>query len=140
MQTRDHEGFVKAWESRFQGCAAQVGCGADDCVDQTATNPRAKENTQMKAMVLTRYGSADALELQQVAKPAPKDHQVLIKVQATALNAADHHLMKGALLVRLANGLLRPKYPILGADVAGRVEAAQPTRTSSLPRLRSCAC
>jgi NADPH:quinone reductase-like Zn-dependent oxidoreductase len=91
--------------------------------NQTAPNPRAKENTQMKAMVLTKYGSADALELQQVAKPAPKDHQVLVKVQATALNAADHHLMKGALLVRLANGLLSPKYPILGADVAGRVEA-----------------
>jgi hypothetical protein len=95
-----------------------------DCMNpnQTASNPRAKENTQMKAMVLTKYGSADALELQEVAKPAPKDHQVLIKVQATALNAADHHLMKGALLVRLANGF-RPKYPILGADVAGRGEA-----------------
>ncbi len=77
----------------------------------------------MKAMVLTRYGSADALELQQVAKPVSKDHQVLVKVQAVSLNAADHHLMKGAFLVRLTNGLLRPKYPILGADVAGRVEA-----------------
>jgi NADPH:quinone reductase-like Zn-dependent oxidoreductase len=96
--------------------------------NQTATNPRAHENTQMKAtqmkaMVLTKYGSADALELNQVAKSAPKDHQVLVNVQAVSLNAADHHLMKGALLVRLANGLLRPKYPILGADVAGRVEA-----------------
>jgi NADPH:quinone reductase-like Zn-dependent oxidoreductase len=90
--------------------------------NQPAPNPRAKENTQMKAMVLTKYGSADALKLQQVAKPAPKDHQVLVKVQATALNAADHHLMKGALLVRLTNGF-RPKHPILGADVAGRVEA-----------------
>lgn len=77
----------------------------------------------MKAIVLTKYGSADALELQNLTKPSPKDHQVLIKVQAVSLNAADHHLMKGALLVRLANGLLRPKYPVLGADVAGRVEA-----------------
>jgi NADPH:quinone reductase-like Zn-dependent oxidoreductase len=92
-------------------------------LNQTTTKPRAKENPQMKAMVLTRYGSVDAFELQHVAKPVPKDHQVLVKVQATALNAADHHLMMGALLVRLTNGLFRPKYPILGADVAGRVEA-----------------
>jgi NADPH:quinone reductase-like Zn-dependent oxidoreductase len=92
-------------------------------LNQTAANPRVKENTQMKAIVLTKYGSADALELKEITKPLPKDHQVLIKVQATALNAADHHLMKGALLVRLSNGLFRPKYPILGADVVGRVEA-----------------
>jgi NADPH:quinone reductase-like Zn-dependent oxidoreductase len=101
--------------------------------NQPAANLRAQENTQMKAIqmkaiqmkaiVLTKYGSADALELQQVTKSAPKDHHVLINVQAVSLNAADHHLMKGALLVRLTNGLLRPKHPILGADVAGRVEA-----------------
>ena len=101
--------------------------------NHTATNPRAQENTQlktvqmkatqMKAIVLTKYGSADALELHHVARPVPKDHQVLVNVQAVSLNAADHHLMKGALLVRLANGLLRPKHPILGADVAGRVRA-----------------
>jgi NADPH:quinone reductase-like Zn-dependent oxidoreductase len=66
---------------------------------------------QMKAIVLTKYGSADALELHHVAKPIPKDHHVLVNVQAVSLNAADHHLMKGALLVRLTNGLLRARIP-----------------------------
>ena len=79
----------------------------------------------MKAIVYTHYGSPDVLQLEEVAKPAPKDDEVLIKVYATAANAADWHLLRGKpFLVRLViGGLLKPKHHVLGADVAGRVEA-----------------
>jgi hypothetical protein len=79
----------------------------------------------MKAIVYTHYGSPDVLQLEEVAKPTPRDDEVLIKVYAVATNAADWHLLRGKpLLVRLVvGGLLKPKHHILGADVAGRVEA-----------------
>jgi NADPH:quinone reductase-like Zn-dependent oxidoreductase len=79
----------------------------------------------MKAIVYHTYGSPDVLELQEVAKPVPRDDEVLIKVYAAAANAADWHLLRGKpFLVRLVvGGLLKPKHHVLGADVAGRVEA-----------------
>ena len=65
------------------------------------------------------------LQLQQVATPSPKDNEVLIDVHAASLNPADWHIVRGdPFVVRLAvGGLRRPRYPILGADVAGRIEA-----------------
>ncbi len=78
----------------------------------------------MKAVVYEKYGSPDVLEFKEVAKPAPKDNEVLVKVQAASVNAADWHLLRAdPFLVRLACGLLKPKNTILGADIAGRVEA-----------------
>jgi len=78
----------------------------------------------MKAVVYTKYGSSDVLELKEVAKPTPKDDEVLVKVQAASVNAADWHLLTADIfLVRLNMGLLRPKHMILGADIAGLVEA-----------------
>ena len=79
----------------------------------------------MKAIVYTQYGSADRLHVQEVAKPAPQDNQVLIKVHAVAINAADLHLLNGQpFLIRMMGfGLLKPKNTVLGADIAGRVEA-----------------
>jgi len=79
----------------------------------------------MKASVYYKYGSPDVLKLEEVEKPTPKDDEVLIKVYAAAVNAADWHLLRGKpFLVRLMGfGLLKPKHKILGADVAGRVEA-----------------
>jgi NADPH:quinone reductase-like Zn-dependent oxidoreductase len=59
-----------------------------------------------------------------VEKPAPKDGEVLVKVYAVSANAADLHLLRGdPLLFRLQSGLRKPKYPIIGSDIAGRVEA-----------------
>jgi NADPH:quinone reductase-like Zn-dependent oxidoreductase len=77
----------------------------------------------MKAIVYTEYGSPDVLHLQEVVKPTPKDNEVLVKIYASSANAADWHLMRAEpFLARLSNGLLKPKNPRLGADVAGRVE------------------
>ena len=79
----------------------------------------------MKAIVYTKYGSPDVLQLKEVEKPTPKDDEVLVKVHAASVNAADWHLLRGEpFLVRLMGfGLLKPKNKILGADIAGRVEA-----------------
>ena len=79
----------------------------------------------MKAIICTRYGPPDVLQLQDVEKPSPKNDEVLIKVYAASVNARDRRLMRAdPFLVRLTvGGLLKPKTPILGADMAGRVEA-----------------
>ena len=79
----------------------------------------------MKAIVYTKYGPPDVLQLKEVEEPTPKDDEVLIKVHAAAANYADWALLRGKpFLVRLmTGGLLKPKNKILGADIAGRVEA-----------------
>ncbi len=79
----------------------------------------------MQAIVRTKYGSPDALQLKEVEKPVPKDNQVLVKVYATSVNPLDWHLLRGRpLLVRFMGfGILKPKHRILGADIAGKVEA-----------------
>lgn len=78
----------------------------------------------MKAIVYTEYGSPDVLKLQEVAKPTPKENEVLVKVYAVSANAADLHLLRAdPFLIRLSSGFLRPKNQILGSDIAGRVEA-----------------
>lgn len=78
----------------------------------------------MKAIVYTKYGTPEVLHLKDVEKPTPKDNEVLVKVQASSVNAADWHLLTADIfLVRLNMGLLKPKNTILGCDIAGRVEA-----------------
>lgn len=76
----------------------------------------------MKAIVYTEYGTPDVLQLKEVAQPAPKDDEVLVKVYATALNFSDWGLLRGDFRL-FGFGLFRPKHKILGADIAGRVEA-----------------
>jgi len=78
--------------------------------------------TQMKAIVCTKYGPPEVLQLKEVEKPTPMDNEVLVKVHASSLNAADLEYLRGSLISRLT-GPLKPKYKILGSDVAGRVEA-----------------
>jgi NADPH:quinone reductase-like Zn-dependent oxidoreductase len=79
----------------------------------------------MKAIVHDRYGPPDVLRLEEVPTPVPGDGDVLVRVHAASVNAGDWHLMRAdPFLVRLMfGGLLRPRHRILGADVAGRVEA-----------------
>jgi NADPH:quinone reductase-like Zn-dependent oxidoreductase len=78
----------------------------------------------MKAIVFTRYGSPDVLELREVDKPTPKDDEVLIRVHAASLNDWDWGALQGTPFVnRLLFGLSSPRKQILGSDIAGRVEA-----------------
>ena len=79
----------------------------------------------MRAILWTKYGPPDVLQLNEVEKPIPKDNEVLIKVHTASVNALDWHLLRGEpFLVRLVGqGLLKPNNTILGADIAGRVEA-----------------
>jgi NADPH:quinone reductase-like Zn-dependent oxidoreductase len=77
----------------------------------------------MKAIVYTKYGTPDVLELKEVDKPIPKENEVLIKVYAVSINDWDWGLLQGDLINRLLNGLLKPKIKILGSDIAGRIEA-----------------
>jgi NADPH:quinone reductase-like Zn-dependent oxidoreductase len=75
----------------------------------------------MKAIVCTKYGPPDVLQLKEVEKPTPKDDEVLVKVHAASLNAADFEIMRGTWSARFG-GPLRPMNKILGSDLAGRVE------------------
>ncbi|MEO0377327.1 MAG: NAD(P)-dependent alcohol dehydrogenase [Cyanobacteria bacterium P01_A01_bin.17] len=78
----------------------------------------------MKAIVLSDYGSPDQLELKDIDKPRPKDGEVLVKVQATTINDWDWCLVRGnPFYIRLFCGWRKPKIPIPGAEIAGRVEA-----------------
>ncbi len=79
----------------------------------------------MKAVVYDYYGPSEVLRLKDVAKPSPKDNEVLVRVHAASVNAADWRMMRAdPFLVRLYAGLLKPtKFQTLGADIAGRVEA-----------------
>jgi NADPH:quinone reductase-like Zn-dependent oxidoreductase len=87
---------------------------------------------KMKAIVITKYGPPDGLQLQEVEKPTPTDNEALVKVHAASLNAADLEYVRGSLLVRLT-GPLKPKYEIIGSDIAGRVEAVGSNVTQFQP-------
>jgi NADPH:quinone reductase-like Zn-dependent oxidoreductase len=77
----------------------------------------------MKAIVYTKYGTPDVLELKEVDKPVPNEDEVLIKVFAVSVNDWDLGLLKGDFINRILNGLRKPRIKILGSDIAGRVEA-----------------
>ena len=79
----------------------------------------------MKAIVYTKYGSPDVLQFTDVEKPSPKDDEILVKVFSASVNAYDWHFLTADIfLVRVMGvGLLKPKNPRLGADIAGRIEA-----------------
>ena len=77
----------------------------------------------MKAIVFTRYGTPEVLDLQETATPSPKADEVLVRVRASSVNSAEWYAMTGLFAARLGNGLVRPKDPRLGVDFAGVVEA-----------------
>ena len=108
--------FVAYWQS------------SNDCERNTAapTHP-------MKAIRKCEYGSADVLTLRDVEKPSPTDNQILINVRAASLNAADGHLLRGALLIRPLTGLRKPKDTRFGIDCAGVVEAVGKNVTQFKP-------
>ena len=74
----------------------------------------------MKAIVCDRYGPPEVLRLEEVERPVPRDNQVLVKVHASSLNAADFEILGGGVSARIA-GPFKPRNRIPGSDVAGRV-------------------
>ena len=78
----------------------------------------------MQAIVRSRYGSPDVLELRNIDKPLVEDNEVLVRVRAAGVNMADVDYLRGQPhMARLGTGLRRPKNSGLGLDVAGQVEA-----------------
>ena len=77
----------------------------------------------MKAVVVDRYGTPDVLEIREVATPAPKANEVLVRVHAASVNDWDWGLLRGAPVNRVLSGLFTPRVHILGGDIAGRVAA-----------------
>lgn len=77
----------------------------------------------MKAIILENYGGPGQLQLKEVEKPTPGDHEVLVAVYAVSINDWDWGLMTGDFVNRILNGIWKPKRRILGSDIAGRVEA-----------------
>src|SRR5215204_2609377 len=76
----------------------------------------------MKAIVYTKYGPPEILQLKEVARPTPKNDEVLIKVQAVSVNRSDWEGLRGKPLYARLGGLLRPRQQRLGSDIAGRVQ------------------
>ncbi len=83
----------------------------------------------MKAIVFYNYGSPDVLKLKEVNKPIPADDEVLIKIHAVSVNRSDWEVLTGKPLYARMGGLLKPHHPILGSDIAGRVEMVGKTNT-----------
>lgn len=83
----------------------------------------------MKAIVFTRYGSPDVLQLKEVEKPSPNDNEILIKVYAATVTAGDCEMRSLkfpiwlAFLIRIWLGFLKPRKHILGQELAGEIEA-----------------
>ena len=80
----------------------------------------------MRAVVQDRYGPPESLRVDDVPVPAPSANQVLVRVVATSVNLSDWECLRGTPLYARLGGLRAPARPILGSDVAGRIEAVGP--------------
>jgi len=84
----------------------------------------------MKAVICTKYGPPEVLQIKEVEKPTPKDNEVLIKINATAVTASDIFIrgcqvsIQYWIPMRLMIGLTKPRKPIIGLVLAGEIESA----------------
>lgn len=78
----------------------------------------------MKAIVCTKYGSPDVLQLKEVAKPIPKNNEILVKIHAGVVGPSDCAFRKGdPFIVKFIYGLTKPRLSIQGVEFAGEIEA-----------------
>lgn len=110
---------------------AMVLSKSDPCVPAPQLST---DTTTMKAVVSRCYGSPDILVYEDVEKPIPADHEVLVKVHAASVNPLDWHGMRGSpYLIRLSSGLGTPSNSKFGVDFAGVVEAVGSAVTQYQP-------
>jgi len=88
----------------------------------------------MKAIVYQRDGSRHVLKLEEVERPTPADHEILIKVRAASVNPIDYHLLKHSLLRRVMSAVSKVDFTRPGRDLAGEVEAVGKNVTQFKPR------
>jgi hypothetical protein len=110
--------------------APATAVAVDDDGPETAT---ARETT-MKAIVHSRYGAPDVLELKDIDKPVINDDAVLVRVHAAAVGKGDWLTVRGLpYIARMRYGLPKPKHPVPGFDVAGRIAAVGSNVTQLQP-------
>ena len=78
---------------------------------------------QMKGAVRLQYGSPDVVELEEIEKPSPGEDEVLIQVHSVSLNSSDWEFLTGTPAYVRIWGLFKPRYKVLGSDIARRVQA-----------------
>jgi NADPH:quinone reductase-like Zn-dependent oxidoreductase len=84
-------------------------------------------------MVRDSYGPPDVLRLEEIPKPEIAEDELLVRVRASSINAADNYTLRGPYIARFGNGLRRPKTRALGVDFAGTVEAVGASVTRFKP-------
>ncbi|TMI57267.1 hypothetical protein E6H16_10625, partial [Candidatus Bathyarchaeota archaeon] len=96
---------------------------------QDITQLRDRSLLKMKAIVCTKYGSPDVLQLKEVDKPSPRHNEVLIRVHAATVTTGDCELRKFKMpiwlwpLARIGFGFRGPRRKILGQELAGEIES-----------------
>ena len=116
------------------GAIASLGLVLSHDSPCPAASPPAANTPTMKAIVYRCYGTPEVLKLENIAKPAPADDRVLVKVHAASVNPLDWHYMQGKpYVMRAGVGVGKPDSILMGADFAGTVESVGKSVTRFKP-------